>query len=69
MSSAVLFLLSALGASVVGPAVLWIFSNRHRRDEPDYYDQLRAIAPSATQGPIEQPSGIGPLDELTDEDL
>ena len=69
MSTAVVFLLAALGASVVGSAVLWIISGRHRRDEPDYYDQLRAIAPSATRGPIEQPSGIVPLDELTDEEL
>lgn len=69
MSTAVVFLLGAIGASVIGSAVLWILSGRHRSDEPDYHDQLRAIAPSATRGPIEQPSGIVPLDELTDEEL
>ena len=69
MSSAVVFLLAALGASVVGSTVLWILSGRHRGDEPDYHEQLRAIAPSATRGPIEQPRGIVPLDELADEEL
>ena len=69
MSSAVVFLLVALGAATAGSAVLWILTNRHRDDEPDYHEQLRAIAPSASRGPIEQPRGIVPLDELTDEEL
>ena len=68
MSTAVVFLLAALGASAFGSAVLWISSSRHRGDEPDYHEQLRAIAPSATRGPIEQPRGIVPLDNLTDEE-
>ncbi len=68
MSSAVVFLLAAMGAATAGSAVLWYLSGRNRGPEPDYRDQLRAIAPDGATGPIEQPSGIVPLEEIVDEE-
>lgn len=69
MSSAVLFLLAALGAAAVSSSLLWYLSGRRRADQPDYQTQLRAIAPRAGHGPVEQPSGIRPLDAMNDEEL
>lgn len=63
MSTAVLFLLVALGVSTAGSTVLWLFSGRNRGAPTDYREQLRAIAPSRLE-PFEQPSGIVSLDEV-----
>ena len=67
MSSAVLFLVVALAGATVASLILWLFSNFPRTPEPDYQDQLRAIAPTKKKA-VEQPSGIVPLDPLPDEE-
>ena len=69
MSSAVVFLMVALGAAAAGSSILWYLSGRHRAQQPDYQTQLRAIAPRSGHGPVEQPSGIVPLDAISDEEL
>lgn len=69
MSSAFIFLVVALAVATTASIVLWWLTIRHRDDEPDYHEQLRAIAPSARRGPVEQPPGIVPLETLSDEDL
>ena len=68
MSTAFLFLVVALAAAAAGSALMWYYTGRNRDQEPDYRDQLRAIAPDTSQGPIEQPRGIVTLDELSDEE-
>ena len=68
MSTAFVFLLVALAAATAGSALMWYYTGRNRDEEPDYRDQLRAIAPDANRGPIEQPRGIVTLDELSDEE-
>ena len=68
MSSAVLFLLGAMGVASAGSVVLWYMSGRAQSREPDYQEQMRAIAPRTGHGPVEQPSGIVPLDGPYDEE-
>ncbi|MFQ5557991.1 MAG: hypothetical protein ACE5GB_10860 [Acidimicrobiales bacterium] len=62
MSSAVVFLLVALGAAVVGSSLLWLVQRSPRRDSTDYRDQLRAIAPRDARRQVDQPSGVVRLD-------
>jgi len=69
VSSALVFLLAALGAAAAGSSILWYLSGRSRAQQPDYQAQLRAIAPRSGHGPVEQPSGIVPLDAISDEEL
>lgn len=61
MSSAVLFLLAALGAALIGSTLLWLVHHFPRGREPDYGDRLRAIAP-LTRAAGEQPCGIVSLE-------
>jgi hypothetical protein len=69
MSSAVVFLLAALGVAAASSSILWYLSGRHRAQQPDYQTQMRAIAPRSGHGPVEQPRGIVPLDAIKDEEL
>lgn len=70
MSTAFVFLVVAIGVATAGSAVLWFLSGRRRDQQPDYHEQLRAIAPSSSRDPIDEPSRIVPvpLEELGDEE-
>lgn len=57
MSTAFLFLIVAIGVGAAGSALLWLVSKRRRPADPDYQEQLRAIAPSHGR-PVRQPRGV-----------
>ena len=68
MSSAVVFLVVAGLAAVVGSVVLWLGHRSRDRTPADFQDQLRALAPRGEARTREQPSGIVPLEPPADEE-
>ncbi len=57
MSTAVIFLLAALGGATIGSVLLWAVHHFPKKREPDYREQLEAIAPPNRRA-VDQPSGI-----------
>ncbi len=60
MSDSVIFLSGALAFAVLGSLLVWLVSVIRRPREPDYLDQLQALAPS--RRPARDVSGVVPLD-------
>ncbi len=70
MSSAALFLAGALVAAVVGLIVLWVFhaiTQRRRRRETPFDQQMQALAFNPSRVSRDQPSGIVTLDPIDEE--
>jgi len=72
MSSAVVFLIGALVACVVGLILLWITHlvsrrRRRRRGEISFADQMRALSINPDGPRREQPIGIVTLDPIDKE--
>jgi hypothetical protein len=68
MSTAAIFLIVATLAAIGGSLLLY-FGHRLRQPRPlDFHEQLRAIAPQNPRPPLQQPSGIVPLEPGPDEE-
>jgi hypothetical protein len=61
MSSSVIFLLVALGLSVVGSLVVWSLSHRTTRRRPDLFDASRRVVRTDTER-FDPPSAIRVID-------
>ena len=68
MSSAVIFLVVAGLAALLGSTLLWLGHRTRDRTTADFQDQLKALAPRGGARSPQQPSGIVPLDPPTDEE-
>ncbi len=68
MSSAVIFLVVAVLAAVIGSVLLWL-GHRARESGPlEFKDQLQALAPKGAARTVDQPSGIVPIEPHSDEE-
>ena len=66
-SASVVLVVASLAA--VGGSLMLYFSHRVRRPRPlDFNEQLRAIAPRGSNRPVEQSSGIVPLEPGPEEE-
>ncbi|MEM9201383.1 MAG: hypothetical protein AAGC53_06975 [Actinomycetota bacterium] len=63
MSNAVGFLVIPLLAALAGSVLLWLWARSRRPVQPEFHEQLRALAPDERSRPHPQPTGIVRLDE------
>ena len=68
MSSAAVFLLVATAAAIGGSLIVYLSHRVGRPHAPDFHEQLRAIAPRNPGQPVQQPSGIVPMEPGPDEE-
>ena len=68
MSDAVGFLVIPVLAAVAGSLVIWLVSRSRRPPEPEFGEQLRALAPDERAQPHPQPTGIVTLDDQPSEE-
>lgn len=65
MSNSVVFLLIAVGLSVIGATAVWLHGRprRHRNENHDFGATLRALG--ETRRPTNGPTGVRPLDPVS----
>lgn len=68
MSDAPWFLIIPIVAATVGSLVIWVVSKSRRPTEPEFHDQLQALAPDERSRPHPQPTGIVTLDDQPGEE-
>ena len=68
MSSAAVFLLVASAVAIGGSLIVYLGHWVRRPNAPDFQEQLRAIAPRNPGQPVQQPSGIVPMEPGPDEE-
>jgi len=69
MSSAVGFLVVAVGVAILGSLILWLWHRARTTRPPTFNEHLQALAPRKRPPVVEQPTGIVTLDPDSGEEL